>query len=171
MALGSALQKDDQPPAPEEIDRLVANLGEAPPENVRRLFPLIEALRAAMQDSAAPAETPGADGGQDPVPVPDQSAVGSALTTLQRALDEVAVEYLAALELAMKESDSARSRKNMAANMAPTNQKHELLMQKMEDASLRQLWRVTRMFLMVKRVGGERELEEPDPPRKRPSRR
>ncbi len=172
VALGTAIRKVDDPPSPEVLDRLIADFGEAPPPNVRRLFPLVAAFRTAMESAPAPTDDfTAAHADSVPPPVADKSALVSARETFLEALVDTAVECLTALDLAMKESDGARSEENVAAHMAPTDQKHELLMQRMEDASLRQLWRLTRMFLMVKRSGGERELEEPTPRRKRHSHR
>jgi hypothetical protein len=64
-----------------------------------------------------------------------------------------------ARERLMEEHDRVRSPGNIAALMAPRDE-NALLMQRMEDSSLRQLWRLTRMFLMMKGASAETEVDE-----------
>ena len=59
----------------------------------------------------------------------------------------------------MEMYDKAKSLENIAALMAP-KEENSMLMQRMEDSNLRQLWRLTKMFLMIKR--SRDEVEEVD---------
>ena len=49
----------------------------------------------------------------------------------------------------MEEYDKVRSPENIAALMAPRDE-NALLMQRMEDSNLRQLWRLTNMLAKVR---------------------
>ena len=60
--------------------------------------------------------------------------------------------YQAVVERLFPEENKVRSSENVAALMAPADEK-SLLMQKMEDSNLRQLWRLTRLFFFTKRAG------------------
>jgi hypothetical protein len=88
-------------------------------------------------------------GGTEPIP---SAAEGqereSALQELGAALDEVMIPHGKACKRLMEESEKLRSPENIAALMAPRDE-NALLMQRMEDSSLRQLWRLTNMLVKV----------------------
>ena len=73
----------------------------------------------------------------------------SARQELEAALDEVMFPYCEAHEQLRKELDDVDSPANVAALMAPRDEK-ALLMQRMEDSNLRQLWRLTNMLVKVR---------------------
>ena len=50
----------------------------------------------------------------------------------------------------MKQFDQVRSPENIAALMAP-KEENAMLMQRMEDSSLRQLWRLTNILLKLRK--------------------
>ena len=50
----------------------------------------------------------------------------------------------------MKKFDQVRSPENIAALMAP-KEENAMLMQRMEDSSLRQLWRLTNILLKLRK--------------------
>jgi len=52
----------------------------------------------------------------------------------------------------MKKSDQVRSPENIAALMAP-KEENAMLMQRMEDSNLRQLWRLTDILLKLRKGG------------------
>jgi hypothetical protein len=68
---------------------------------------------------------------------------------LYAALDEVIMPYARKEELLTEEFDKVRSPENIAALMAPRDE-NALLMQRMEDSSLRQLWRLTNILVKVR---------------------
>ena len=53
------------------------------------------------------------------------------------------------LDSLLEECDQVRSPENIAALMAPRDEK-SLLMQRMEDSNLRQLWRLTNILVKVR---------------------
>jgi hypothetical protein len=151
IALGTALQRPDYVPSPEEVADFEAGFGDAPPAEIQKLFPLLESFRdAALKAPATAIE----DGGTEPTP-PTAEAQNreAARKELDRALQPVIFRNRMVLDQIMKENDSLHSPENLAALMAPRDKK-SVLMQRMEDSNLRQLWRLTKLFLMVKRSEG-----------------
>ncbi len=153
VALGTALCRPDFAPSDAEIQVVVNGFGITPPEDIQELFPLLWSCgkaAGAANDS----------GGQEPIPSAAEGQESeSARQILRVALDKVVTHYGMARERLMEEHDRVRSPGNIAALMAPRDE-NALLMQRMEDSSLRQLWRLTRMFLMMKGASAETEVDE-----------
>ena len=146
-ALGTVLNRPDSPPSAAEIEALVNGFGATPPADIQKLFPLLRSFGEAAAKARGLANE---NGGQEPVPSADEGQEKeSARQELQAALDEVMVYYRKAYELLMDKCDKVRSPENIAALMAPQDEK-SLLMQRMEDSSLRQLWRLTNMLVKVR---------------------
>ena len=156
-AIGRMLNREDSTPLPGEIAALMDAFGDTPPDDVRKLFPLLRAYGEAAAKAPGPANENRHSG---PTPSPDAGQEREAARQkLDAALDEVIMPHARAEELVEKEFDRIHSPENVAALMAPRNE-NALLMQRMEDSSLRQLWRLTRLFWMIKRPPGETEADE-----------
>ena len=156
-AIGRMLNREDSTPAPGEIEALMKAFGATPPDDVRKLFPLLRSYGEAA--AKAPGRTTEHDDrGPTPSTVEGQ-AREAARQKLDAALEEVIVPYGRKRDLLLEEFEKARSPEGIAALMAPKDD-NALLMQRMEDSSLRQLWRLTRIFWMIKRQPGEREADE-----------
>jgi hypothetical protein len=78
---------------------------------------------------------------------------------LDAALMEVMLPYPRTLDSLMEDWEEIRSPENIAALMAPRDE-NSLLMQREEDSSLRRLWRLTRLYLMIKGPSGEPEVDD-----------
>ncbi|MFZ0961568.1 MAG: hypothetical protein WAO35_11745, partial [Terriglobia bacterium] len=157
VALGKALQRPNFIPSAAQIAAFEDGFGDDPPDDIRELFPLLREL--AKQASKAPGP---AGGTGDPVPIPsaqDSPEGESAGQKLRAALGAVSIHYCRIGEELSAETARVRSPENIAALMAPRD-KSALLMQRMEDSSLRQLWRLTRIFKMAKQPTGETEAGE-----------
>jgi hypothetical protein len=146
-AIGRMLNRPDSVPSPAEIEALVNAFGTTPPDEVRKLFPLLRSFGEAVAKAPAPANE---NGGREPIPsAAEEQKAESARQELEAALDEVMFPYCETHEQLGKELDDMDSPANVAALMAPRDEK-ALLMQRMEDSSLRQLWRLTNMLAKVR---------------------
>jgi len=155
--IGRMLDRDDSTPGPGEIEALVGAFGDAPPAEVQELFPLLRSYGEAASKAPRPANETGEAG---PIPLSDpEQRREAARQQLEAALHEVSIRYRMSLDMVMEECGKVRSPQNIAALMAPRDE-NALLMQRMEDSNLRQLWRLTKMFLMVKHAPAEAEGHE-----------
>jgi hypothetical protein len=156
-AIGRMLNREDSTPGPGEIETLMKAFGATPPDDVRKLFPLLRSYREAAAKATGPTTEHDAAG---PIPsTAEGQAREAARKQLDAALDEVIMPYARKCELLLGEFEKARSPEGIAALMAPKDE-NALLMQRMEESSLRQLWRLTRIFWMTKRQPGETEADE-----------
>jgi hypothetical protein len=133
-------------PSAARIHAFIGGFGDSPSAGIQGLIPLLEALRKAR---------PGEDG-EAPNSTPTQAQ--SAREKLQDALDEVIVTQDRCIRLLTKESEQIESAGNMAALMAPMDEK-SVLMQRMEDSSLRQLWRLTHILMKIRGGALQQESE------------
>jgi len=151
------LNRDDSTPLPGEIEAQVKAFGATPPDEVRKLFPLLRSYGEAATKAPGPTRKNG-----DPVPTPstpEWQEREAARQKLHAALEEVIRPYGVQEYLLQDEFDKIESAENIAALMAPRDE-NALLMQRFEDSSLRRLWRLTRIFLMIKGQPGEAEADE-----------
>ena len=149
-AIGRMLNRPDSAPSPAEIEALVNAFGATPPDDVGKLFPLLRSYGEAAAKAPGPTNENGDTG---PTPSADEGQEREAARQkLRAALDEVIMPYARKEELLREEFDKVRSPENIAALMAPRDEK-ALLMQRLEDSSLRQLWRLTNMLFMVQNGG------------------
>jgi len=144
-AIGRMLNAPDSTPSPGEIQALVNAFGTTPPEDVRKLFPLLRAFGEAV--AKAPANENG-DRGTIPSGAEGQENE-AARQQLLAALNQVIMPYARSRETLMEELDKVRSPENIAALMAPRDENAQH-MQRMEDSCLRQLWRVTNILAKVR---------------------
>ncbi len=146
-AIGRMLHRPDSTPLPGEIPAFVNAFGATPPDDVRKLFPLLRSFGEAASQAPGPTHENG-DAGPIPLAAAGQERE-AARQKLYTALNETMFSYRRALDSIMEESDKVRSPENIAALMAPRDEK-SLLMQRMEDSNLRQLWRLTNMLAKVR---------------------
>ncbi len=149
--LGTALQHPDYVPSAQEIVDFETGFGDAPSADIQNLFPLLHSFREAALKAPTAVNEPGSI--EPMAPTAEEQRRDSARKELDDALQSVIVQNRMVLDLLMKENDAAHSQANVAALMAPQDKKSEL-MQRMEDSNLRQLWRLTKLFLMIKRSEG-----------------
>jgi hypothetical protein len=146
-AIGRMLNRPDSTPAPGEIEALMNAFGATPPEDGRTLFPLLRCYGEAAAKAPVPANE---NGGTESVPSADEGQEREAARQkLDAALDKVMMPYARDSEMLMEMNDKVRSPENIAALMAPQDEK-ALLMQRMEDSNLRQLWRLTNILAKVR---------------------
>ena len=145
-AIGRMLNRPDSTPLPGEIEALMNAFGAAPPENVQGIFPLLRSYGEAAAKAPGPTNRNSDSGPTPSTPEGQQREV--ARQKLDAALDEVTTPYGRQDELLMRELDKLESPENIAALMAPQDQ-NALLMQRMEDSNLRQLWRLTNILAKV----------------------
>ncbi|MGD1157143.1 MAG: hypothetical protein ABSA41_15100 [Terriglobia bacterium] len=145
-ALGTALTRRDYLPSAAEIQAFAENMGSNPSPEMQRVFVLLQALGKPPQDNPGPAseslDTLLEPAGEGPGPE-------AARQELQALLDELVDTYRKACSLLMQQCENVRSPENRAALMAPQDE-NALLMQRMEDSSLRQLWRLTNVLIKVR---------------------
>jgi hypothetical protein len=147
-ALGSEVLNRTGPPAsPAEIEALLNRFGDNPPENAQKLFPLVRAFGEATSTAARPANE---NGGSEPVPsVAERPELEAIRKAFGDALDAAMMHHARGDEMLMEQFDNVRSPENIAALMAPRDENAQL-MQRMEDSSLRQLWRLTNILAKVR---------------------
>jgi hypothetical protein len=147
VGLGRGLLSPNFFPTSADVQAFVSSFGNNPPADIQNLFPLFQSFADAVAKAAGPAHE---DGGTRAVPSAEaREKMETAHQELQAALDEILVPYCLAYEAGMKEYDKVRSPENIAALMAPKGEK-DVLMQRMEDSNLRQLWRLTSMLVKVR---------------------
>jgi hypothetical protein len=156
LALGRALAASDYVPSPEDVQAFETGFGSEPPAAVQILFPLLRSYREAAWKDPHPV-------GQDCFPKPDVGPTGESekqatLNRLRLALDQTGLHYRRTLDLLIAESNSLRSPEDLAVLTAPQDA-NAWLSQRIEDSSVRQLWRLTRMFLSLKRQTAEAALD------------
>ncbi len=159
-AIGRMMNRSDPSPSAAEIEALVGAFGDNPPKDVQKLFPLVRSFGEEASKAPRPA---GENGNMGAIPSSaEEEEWGPEREKLHSALTEVASHYLKTGDLLMEMYDKAKSPENIAALMAP-KEENSMLMQRMEDSNLRQLWRLTKMFLMIKRSRGEVEEDDQNP--------
>ncbi len=136
--VGRMLNRPDSTPLPGELAALEDAFGATPPEEVRKLFPLLRSFGEAAAKATGP--TPSAAEGQEREAARQQ---------LDAALQAIVLPYRRTLDSVLEECDQVRSPENIAALMAPRDE-NALLMQRMEDSNLRQLWRLTNILVKIR---------------------
>ena len=151
LALGQALQCRGYIPSPEEIAQLKAALGQNPLPAAQRLMDLLHVLGEVGASISA---SPGEDARLNASPAGAEEKTKAVYQEVMHALDKTLLQHRALLDMALEESDKVRSPENIAALMA-SDKESSLQMQKLSDSYIRQLWRLTRMFLMLRRTAPE----------------
>ena len=117
-------------PTPAEIHTFVENFEDDPSEEMKEFFLLLKSLNkleAGPERKAARRKA--------------RAQLQALMESYQRVCLKIAEQL-----------DEMRSPENLAALMAPRDE-NALLMQRMEDSSLRQLWRLTNMLFKVRNGG------------------
>lgn len=142
------LNREGPAPAPGEIDALIAAFGENPPAEVQTILPLLRAYGEAVEKASGP---PDPAGHAPAIPSANGDAeLQSAERRLRLPLEAIIMRFAALRETLTAAYDQAQSAENRAALMAPQNEK-ALIMQRLEDANLRQLWRLTDLFIKIRK--------------------
>ncbi len=137
-ALYRPINNPDPPPSRQDIEDLIGAFGPKPPDEIKKAFPLYRAYwEAAWKEP-------------NPNPSPAELERDAAREKFEAALDPVQNKYARMQDILMKQFDQVRSPENIAALMAP-KEENAMLMQRMEDSSLRQLWRLTNILLKLRK--------------------
>ena len=148
-ALARRINNPDPMPSRDEIEALIDAVGAEPPDAVKPVFPLYRAYWEAVWKAPTPAA---GDGNPSPDAEAAQRETEAAREKLDAVLDPLCVHYCQAHYTGLEKLDLVQSPENVAVLMAPKDQS-ALLMQRMEDSNLRQLWRLTNILLKVRRGG------------------
>jgi hypothetical protein len=148
-ALGRRINNPDPMPSRDEIEALIDAVGAEPPDAVKAVFPLYRAYWEAVWKAPTPAA---GEGNPSPAAEAAQRETEAALEKLNAVLDPLCMHYCQANDMGLEKLDLVKSPENVAALMAPKDQ-NALLMQRMEDSNLRQLWRLTNILMKVRRGG------------------
>jgi len=146
-ALYRPINNPDPPPSSPEIEDLIDAFGPKPPEEIKKVFPLYRAYWEAAWKAPAPAD---ADGEKSPAPSAAELERDAAREKLDAVLDPVTTRYGETRDLFVKTLEQMKSPENIAALMAPKDE-NAMLLQRMEDSSLRQLWRLTNILMKVRK--------------------
>ena len=125
--LAAALARRGNGPSPAEIHSFVENVGGDPSEEMKEFILLLKSLNKLEAG-------------------PERKA---ARRKARAQLEKLEESYRRVCILMAEKLDEMKSPENMAALVAPRDDK-SLLMQRMEDSSLRQLWRLTNMLFKVR---------------------
>ena len=128
--MATALRRRGKGPTPAEIQAFVRHLDDDPSEEMQEFFVLLKSLNKLEEG-------------------PERKA---ALRQARAQLRELEERYRRICVKFAEQLDEMQSPEDLAALTAPQDEK-SLLMQRMEDSSLRQLWRLTNMLFRV-RTGG-----------------
>jgi hypothetical protein len=128
--LAAALRRRGNGPTPAEIQAFVKNFDDDPSEEMQEFFLLLKSLNKLEEGPERKAA---------------RRKARAQLNELQERYRRVCVKFAEQL-------DEAQSPENLAALVAPRNE-NALLMQRLEDSSLRQLWRLTNMLFRLRNGG------------------
>ncbi len=146
-AMCRTLNNPDPPPSAEEVEGLVKAFGASPPDEVRKVFPLFRAYWDVARKLPPPAKGNAEMASTSSDAELERQAAWKKLDTV---LDPLTLRYGRAEYDLMDALKKARSPENVAALMAPKDE-NAMLMQRVEDSSLRQLWRLTNILMKVKK--------------------
>jgi hypothetical protein len=132
--LAAALARRDGPTGA-EIRTFVESCGDNPGADMQEFFLLLRSL-----------EKPAAE---EPGPAAEERERKAARRKARAQLDQMMEGYRRVCVRLSQQADNVRSSENMAALMAPQDE-NALLMQRMEDSNLRQLWRLTNTLIKVR---------------------
>ena len=144
--LAGALARRDGPTRA-EIRTFVKSFGDDPGADMQEFFLLLRSLEKPAEEEQGPAaESLGTGPGK---PVAEEREWKAARRKARAQLKEMTESYRRVCVQLAEQLDDMQSPENLAAMMAPQDEK-ALLMQRMEDSSLRQLWRLTNVLFKVR---------------------
>ena len=126
-AMDTALRRRGNGPTPAEIQAFVRHFDDDPSEEMKEFFVLLKSLNKLEEG-------------------PERKA---ALRKARAQVRELEESYRGICARWAEQLDEMQSPEDLAALTAPRDEK-SLLMQRMEDSSLRQLWRLTNMLFRVR---------------------
>ena len=146
-ALGRDMNRPDFVPSEAYIRDFVNAFGANPPAGLDELVPRLQSLGKALAKrtrlaDASPGSEPMPEGAGAPNADQLRDEFDDTLMRVMRPYDESQSTLLARCQ-------AVRSPENIAAMMVPQDNK-AVLMQRMEDSSLRQLWRLTNTLIRVR---------------------
>jgi hypothetical protein len=144
--LAKALHRPDHIPSAAEVRDFAASLGSDRSPETQKAYLLLRSLTQAQGGPGPTQQIAGSEPIQPPAEAREREAARQELLTL---LDELIRTYRNAWSLLLEQCDNVRSPQNRAALMAPQDE-NALLMQRMEDSSLRHLWRLTNVLIRVR---------------------
>ena len=145
-ALYRAINNPDPPPSPQDVEKLIGAFGANATDEIKKAFPLYRAYWEAAWKAPIPKD----EDEPNPNPSPAELERLAAFEKLDAVLDPVTTHYGRTRDLLAEKLNRVRSPENLAALMAP-KEEDAVLMQRMEDSSLRQLWRLTNILVKVRK--------------------
>jgi hypothetical protein len=132
-------------PTPAEIRTCRECFGDNPSADVQEFFLLLQSLQKQGE---------GEEADEDPstkpaMPVATERERKAVRRELRARVNRMIISYQGACREFQKDCEKVHSPENLAALMAPQDEK-SLLNQKMEDSNLRQLWRLTNVLFKVR---------------------
>ena len=147
-ALGRDMNRPGFAPSEAYIDDFVNGFGDNPPGGLEELVPLLRSLGKATPKRTGPASE---SHGTDPMPDDERAQDADQLRDeIEDVLFRVMRPYQSSTSTLSARCQAVRSPENIAAMMVPQDDK-AMLMQRMEDSSLRQLWRLTNTLIRVRK--------------------
>ena len=143
--LAVALARRDGPTRV-EIQTFVGSFGDNPEAEMQEFFLLLRSLEKPEEEAGPAAESPGAGLGK---PEAEEREWKAARRKARAQLNEMMESYRRACVQLSEQVENMQSPESLAAMMAPQDE-NALLMQRMEDSSLRQLWRLTNVLFKVR---------------------
>jgi hypothetical protein len=143
--LGRALRQPDFFPTPTGVEAYIDGFGASAPDNIKKLFAPLRALAKMMKPRPI-----NPDPDAEPIQLSEEEQrAHTALQRLDAAVSELMMAYDRSYQNLMAECDKVRAPENIAALMAPHTES-DLLMQKVDDSNLRQLWRLTSVLCRLR---------------------
>ena len=143
--LAAALARRDGPTRA-EVRTFVESCGDNPGADMQEFFLLLRSLEKPAAKPGPAAESLGTGPGK---PEAEERERKAARRKARAQLDQMMEGYRRVCVRLSQQADNVRSCENMAALMAPQDE-NALLMQRMEDSNLRQLWRLTNTLIKVR---------------------
>jgi len=140
--LAVALARRDGPTGA-EIQTFVGSFGDNPEAEMQEFFLLLRSLEKPEEEAA------GSLGAGPGKPEAEEREWKVARRKARAQLNEMMESYRRACVQLAEQVENMQSPENLAAMMAPQDE-NALLMQRMEDSSLRQLWRLTNVLFKVR---------------------
>jgi hypothetical protein len=147
LGLCEALKCADYVPTPEAVDEFAAGFGETPGTDLQNFFKL---LRMSGEAGAQPQDPLLEGGALDARQGTGEEERKAARGQVVRALGKLIVQSRMTLDMLLEESERIHSPENIAAIMASEDASKRLT-QRMADSNIRDLWRLTRILLTLKR--------------------
>jgi hypothetical protein len=134
-------------PTRDEIQTFVESFGDDPSADMQEFFVVLCSLeKPAEEEAGSAAESLGTGPGK---PEAEEGERKAARRKARTQLNEMMESYRRACVQLSEQVENMQSPENLAALMAPQDDK-SLFMQRMEDSSLRQLWRLTNVLFKVR---------------------